>query len=89
MGLRCVQLQLLKRLSDHVEAGGVERSDGGGSYHQLSLHRDDEVWVPEAHVRAQDPADVVTSHSRPGVDVEMRKRTLPGATTISVLSYHQ
>ena len=40
-GPTCVQLQLLKRLSDHVEAGEVERLDGGGSLHQPSLHRDD------------------------------------------------
>ena len=43
IGLWCVQLQLLKCLSDHVEAGGVERLDGDGSLHQLSLHCDDEV----------------------------------------------
>ena len=42
-GLRCVQLQLLKCLGDRVEAGGVERLDGGGSLRQLSLRCDDEV----------------------------------------------
>ena len=84
-----MQLQLLKRLGDHVEAGGVERLDGGGSLRQLSLHCDDEVQVPEAHVRARDPADTVTSHPRPGVDVEMRKRPLPGAPTIGVSSKHR
>ena len=36
MGLRCVQLQLLKRLGDRVKAGGVERLDGDRSLHQLS-----------------------------------------------------
>ena len=43
MGLQCMQLQLLKRLGDHIEAGQVERLDGGGSLHQLSFCRDDEV----------------------------------------------
>ena len=43
MGLRCVQLQLLKCLGDRVEASGVERLDDDGSPHQLSLRRDDEV----------------------------------------------
>ena len=42
-GLQCVQLQLLKCLGDCVEAGGVERSDGGGSHRQPSFHCDDEV----------------------------------------------
>ena len=56
---------------------------------QLSLHCDDEVQVPKTHVCAQDLGDVVTSHLRPGVDVETRKRPLPGAPTIAVLSKHQ
>ena len=43
MGLRRVQLQLLKFIDDHVEADGVESLDGGGSLRQLSLCRDDEV----------------------------------------------
>ena len=51
-GLRCVQLQLLKRLGDRVEAGGVERLDGGRNLHQLSLHRNDEVQVPKTHAHA-------------------------------------
>ena len=89
MGLRCVQLQLLKRLDDCVEAGGVERSDGGGSHCQLSLRRDDEVQVPEAHVCARDPAEVVASHPRSGVDVETRKRSLAGAPTIGISSCHR
>ena len=49
-----MQLQLLKRLGDRVEAGGVERLDGGGNLRQLSLRRNDEVQVPEAHVHARD-----------------------------------
>ena len=53
--------------------------DDDRSPHQLSLRRDDEVQVPKARVRARDPADVVTRHSRPDVDVEMRKEPLPGA----------
>ena len=61
---------------------------GGGSLCQLSLRCDDEVQVPEVHVRARDLANAVTSHPRPGVDVETRKRPLPGAPTVSVLSYH-
>ena len=36
VGLRCVQLQLLKHLGDRVEADGVERLDDDGSLHQLS-----------------------------------------------------
>ena len=43
MGLQLVQLQLLKRLIDRIEASGVERLNGGGSLRQLSLRRDDEV----------------------------------------------
>ena len=58
--------------------------DGGGNLHQLSLCRNDEVQVPEAHVRAQDPADAVTSHPKPDVDVETRKKPLPGAPTVGV-----
>ena len=84
-----MQLQLLKRLGDRVEASGVERLDGDGSLDQPSFRRDDEVQVPKAHVRARDPADVVSSHPRPGVDVETRKRPLPGVPTVGVLSYHQ
>ena len=89
MGLLCVQLQLLKRLGDSIEADGVERLDGGGNLRQLSLCRNDEVQVPEAHMQAQDPAHAVTSHPRPGVDVETRKRPLPDAPTICVSSYHR
>ena len=51
MGLQRVQLHL-KCLDDCVKASGVERLDDGGSLRQLSLHRDDEVQVPKAHVRA-------------------------------------
>ena len=79
MGLRSVQLQSLKRLGDRVEDGGVERLDNDGSPHQLSLRHDDEVQVPEAHVHARELAGTMTSHSRPDVDVEMRKEPLPGA----------
>ena len=86
MGLQCVQLRLLKRLGDHVEAGGVERLDDGGSLRQLSLPPDDEVMAPEAHVHARDLADIVTNHPRLGVDVETHKRPLPGALTIGVSS---
>ena len=89
MGLRCVQLQLLKHLDDRVEAGGVERLDGDGSLRQLSLRCDDEVQVPETHVRARDPADAMTGHPKPEVDVETRKRPLPSMPTIGVLSYHR
>ena len=73
LGLWCVQLQLLKRLCDRVEASGVERLDDGGNLRHLSLHRNDKVQVSKAHVRAQDLAVVVTSHLRPDVDVETRK----------------
>ena len=52
MNLWCAQLQLLQRLGDRIEASGVERLDGGGSLRQLSLRRNDEVQVPEAHVHA-------------------------------------
>ena len=41
------------------------------------------------HVHARDPAEVVISHLRPGVDVEMCKRPLPGAPTVGVSSKHQ
>ena len=68
-----MQPQLLERLGDLIEAGGVERLNDDRRLCQLSLHHDDEVQVPEAHVCTQYPADVVTSHSRPGVDVETRK----------------
>ena len=33
---------------------------------------------------ARDPADAMTSHPRPDVDVEMRKKPLLGAPTVSV-----
>ena len=39
------------------------------------------------HVHAWDPADAMTSHLRPDVDVETRKKPLSGAPTVSVLSY--
>ena len=89
MGLWRVQLQLLKRLDDCVEAGRGERLDGGGSHRQLSLHHDDEVQVPKIDVHARDLGDVVTSHPRPGVDVETRKVPLPSTPTVGVSSKHQ
>ena len=55
-----------------------------GRSRQLSLRHDDEVQVLEAHVSARDPANVVTSHPRPEVDVEMRKKPLSGAPTLGV-----
>ena len=76
-------------LGDRIKASGEERLDGGGSLHQPSLHRNNEVQVPEAHICAQDPTDAVTSHPRSGVDVETHKRPLPGAPTVSVSSHHQ
>ena len=79
-----MQLQLLKRLGDRVEVGGVESLDVSGNLLQLSLRRNDEVQVPEAHVRSRDPADTVTSHPRFGVDVETRKRPLPSTPTVGV-----
>jgi len=87
MGLRCVQLQLFKRLSDRVEASGMERLDDDRSPHQLSFCRDDKVQVPKVHVRARDPANAVTSHPRPDVDVQTCEMLLPDAPTIDVLSY--
>ena len=75
-------------LGDRVEAGGVERLDGGGNLRQLSLHRNDEVQVPEAHVHARDPADAMTSHLRPDVDVETRKNPYL-ARQLLVFSDHQ
>jgi len=65
----------------------VERLDGGGNLRQLSLHRNNEVQVPEAHVHARDPADAMTSHPRPNVDIKTRKKPLPDALTVGVLSY--
>ena len=62
----------------------MEGLDGGGNLCQLSLHRKNEVLVPEAHVRAWDLADAVTSHPRPDVDVETRKKPLPSAPTVGV-----
>ena len=79
-----MQLQLLKRLGDRVDGGRVERLDGCGNLRQLSLRRNNEVQVPEAHVRARDLADAVTSHLRPDVDVETRKKPLPGAPTVGI-----
>ena len=35
-------------------------------------------------MRAQDLADAVTSHPRPNVDVEMRKKALPSAPIVGV-----
>ena len=68
-----MQPQLLERLGDCIEADGVEGLNDDRRPCQLSLRRDDEVQVPEAHVCARDLADVVTSHPRPSVDVETRK----------------
>ena len=65
----------------------MEKLDGGGNLHQLSLYRNDEVQVPDVRMCARDPADAVTSHPRPDVDVEARKMPLPGAPTVGVLSY--
>ena len=73
--------QVPRRLCRGWQSG---ESDNSGSHRQLFLHRDDEVQVPEAHVRAWDPIEVVTSHLRLGVDVETRKRPLPGAPTVGV-----
>ena len=36
------------------------------------------------HVRAQDPADAMTSHPRPDVDVETCKKPLLGVPTVGV-----
>ena len=79
-----MQLQLLKRLDNRVEAGGVERLDGSRNLRQLCLHRNGEVQVPEAHERAWNLADAVTSHPRPDVDIEMPKKPLPSAPTVGV-----
>jgi len=87
MGLQRVQLQLLEHLNDRVEANGVERLDGSGSLCQLSLHYDDEVQAFEVHVRAWDPADAMASHPRPDVDVETRKKPLPGVPTVDVSNH--
>ena len=43
MGLRCVQLQLLKGFDGCVKVGGARKLDGGRSPRQHSLHGDDEV----------------------------------------------
>ena len=56
-----------------VEADGGERLDDGVSQCQLSSHRDDEVQVPKVHVCTWDPADAVTSHLWPDVNVGTRK----------------
>ena len=84
-----MQLQLLKRLDDHVEAGGVERLDNGRILRQLSLRHDNEVQVPKAHVHAQDPTEVVTGHPRPSVDVKKHKKALPGMLIVGVSSCHR
>ena len=62
----------------------MERLDGGGNLRQLSICHNDEVHVPEEHVCARDLVDVVTSHPRPDVDVETRKKPLPGMPTVGV-----
>ena len=62
----------------------MERLDGNGSLHQLSPCRDDEVLVPEAYMSTHDLADAMTSHLRPDVDVETRKKPLPGSPTVGV-----
>ena len=62
----------------------MERLDGDGNMRQLSLHHNDEVHVPKAHVRARDPAEAMTSHLRPDVDVETRKKPLLGVPIVGV-----
>ena len=65
----------------------MERLDDSGSLGQLSLHRDDEVQAPKVYARSRDLADDMASHLGSGVDVETRKRPLPGAPTIGVSSH--
>ena len=72
-----------------VEADGGERLDGGVSQCQLSSDRDDEVRVPEVHVCARDPADAVTSHPWPDVNVGTNKGPLTSVPTVGVSSKHQ
>ena len=67
----------------------MERLNDNRCPRQLSLRRDDEVQVLKMHARAQDPGDVVSSHPRPGIDVETRKRPLPSTPTVDVSSKHQ
>ena len=54
------------------------------SLRQLSLCHNDEVEVPKAHMHARDPADAMTSHPRPDVDVKTRKKPLHGAPIVGV-----
>ena len=62
----------------------TSRLDSGGSLCQLSLRCDVEVQALEEHMRARDPADAVTSHPRPDVDVETRKKPMLGTPTVGV-----
>ena len=77
-------MQLLKCLDDYNEANAVERLDGGRNLRQLSLCHNNEVQVLEAHIRAWDPANAMTSHPRPDVDIETHKTPLPGVPTVGV-----
>ena len=51
-----------------VMAVGGKRLDGGVRPCQISSPRDDEIQAPEMHVCAWDPANVVVSHPRPGLE---------------------
>ena len=63
----------------------MERLDGGGNLRQLSLRCNDEVQVPEAHMRARDLSNIVTSHLRSDVDIETRKKPQPSALIVGIL----
>ena len=65
----------------------MRKLDGGRSPRQLSLHGDDKVHAPEAHVHARDLANAVASHLWPIVDDETRKSPLPSVPTVSVLNH--
>jgi hypothetical protein len=71
--LRSAQLQLLKSLDDCVEASGGRGLSGHDSLHQLSLHGDNEVQTPEAHMRTWGPVNSVAGHPKPNESDETRK----------------
>jgi hypothetical protein len=49
-------------LDDRIEASEGRGLDRRDSLHQLSLHGDDEVQTPKAHVRTRGLVDAVAGH---------------------------
>jgi hypothetical protein len=63
--------------------------DGRESLYQLSLHGDDEVQTPEAHVHTQGLVDVVAGHPKPDESDKTHAKGPYLARQLSVLQNHR